>query len=45
MRAWNKATSCGIAVIAIVRARQTPMEPPIATASKTHRNEENPHGS
>src|ERR1700730_5730908 len=29
----------------MVRARQTPMEPPIATASKTHRNDANPHGS
>jgi hypothetical protein len=27
---WNIATSCGIAVIWMVRARQAPMPPPIA---------------
>ncbi len=34
---WKAATSCGIAVIAILRATSQPMEPPMAMARTIQR--------
>ena len=38
------ATSCGIAVICTVRARQTPMPPPMAKPRITSTQEKKPEG-